>query len=66
MYKSIQNKKYYLAINTFKKEAKTVSKVYYSGIRIFESDDMKTYSLVINLFRIMFGVKKIQLNCCNK
>ena len=66
MYKSIQNKNYYLAINIFKKEAKAISKVYHSGAIIFETPEMKVYSLVIKTFRIMFGIKKIQLNCYNK
>ena len=58
MYKAIQNKKYYLAINKFPKTAKTVSKVYLTGIRNWDVDDMKTYSIVLGTFRIMFGIKK--------
>ena len=63
MYKAIQNKKYYLAINTFLKTAKTVSPVYLTGIRNWESDDMKTYSIVLGTFRIMFGIKKDMYSC---
>jgi hypothetical protein len=63
MYKAIQNKKYYLAINKFPKTAKTVSPVYLTGIRNFESDDMKTYSIVLGTFRIMFGIKKDVYSC---
>lgn len=63
MYKAIQNKKYYLAANTFRKTAKKVSRVYLSGFKKWESDDMTTYSIVIGTFRIMFGVKKENLGC---
>jgi hypothetical protein len=65
MYKSIQNKKYYLAVNKFPKTAKAVSNVYLSGIRNWDSDDMKTYSIVLGTFRIMFGVKKNCGDCCS-
>lgn len=58
MYKAIQNKKYYLAVETFNERRKNISKVYHTGVRIWNSDDMKTYSLVLGTFRIMFGVKK--------
>jgi hypothetical protein len=58
MYKAIQNKKYYLAVETFRKQRKSLSKVYISGIRIWDSDDSKTYSIVIHTFRIMFSIKK--------
>lgn len=65
MYKAFQNKKYYLAFNKFPKTAKKVSKVYLTGIRIWNSDDMKTYSLVLGTFRIMFGIKKETYDSCN-
>lgn len=42
MYKAIQNKRYYLAIERFSKKRKSISKVYHTGIRIWDSDDMKT------------------------
>ena len=51
MYKAFQNKKYYLAFNKFPKTANNVSKVYHSGIRNWESDDMSNYSIVIGTFR---------------
>ena len=57
MYKSMQNKKLYLAIERFPKSRKSISLVYKSGIRIWDSMDMKTYSLVIGVFRIMVGIK---------
>ena len=63
MYKAIQNKKYYLAINKFPKTAKQVSPVYLTGIRNWDSDDMKTYSIVLGTFRIMFGIKKDKYSC---
>ena len=65
MYKAIQNKKYYLTINKFSKTAKKVSAVYLTGLRIWDSMDMKTYSLVIGVFRIMFGIKKSQFGEVN-
>jgi len=58
MYKAIENKKYYLAVETFRKQRKSLSKVYMSGIRIWDSDDSKTYSIVLGTFRIMFSIKK--------
>ena len=69
MYKAIQNKKYYLAINTFPSVAKdsrciSDNTVYLNGIRIWDSQDMKTYSLVLGTFRIMFGVKHTQYGDC--
>jgi hypothetical protein len=63
MYKAIQNKRYYLAINKFPKTAKELSIVYHTGIRNWESDDMKTWSIVLGTFRIMFGRKKNVANC---
>ena len=62
MYKAFQNKKLYLAFNTFPKSAKNVSKVYLSGVRKWAADDMYNYSIVINRFRIIFGVKR---NLCD-
>lgn len=63
MYKAFQNKKYYLAFNTFPKTAKKVSSVYLTGIRNWISDDMYNYSIVINRFRIIFSIKRNQYNC---
>ena len=63
MYKAFQNKKYYLAFNTFPKTAKKVSNVYLTGIRNWISDDMYNYSIVINRFRIIFSIKRNQYNC---
>ena len=64
MYKAIQNNKYYLALNTFPKTAKSVSGVYNTGIRIWDSFDMKTYSIVLYRFRIMFGIKHLNNGEC--
>lgn len=61
MYKAIQNKKYYLAINKFPKAAKKLSTAYHTGYRTWTSDDMITYSIVLGTFRIMFGIKKENL-----
>lgn len=65
IYKAFQNKKYYLAFNTFPKTAKNVSEVYHTGIRNWVSDDMYNYSIVIGTTRIIFGIKR-QCNdtCC--
>ena len=63
MYKQIQNKKFYLAVNIFPKTAKKVSDVYLRGFRKWDSDHMKTYSFVVGTFRIMFGIKKNQFTC---
>jgi len=68
MYKAIQNKKYYFAVNKFPKTAKklqTKSNAYKTGIRSWNSDDMKTYAIVIGTFRIMFGTKKTQYGECS-
>jgi hypothetical protein len=65
MYKAIQNKRYYLAIETFRKGAKTISTVYHTGIRNWEADDMKYWTIVIGTFRIMFGRKKNVHDCCS-
>ena len=67
MYKAFQNKKYYLAFNTFPKTAKNppYNEVYMSGIRNWVSNDMYNYSIVINRFRIIFGIKRITHDCCN-
>ena len=65
MYKAKQTKRYYFAIETFSKKRKTISKVYYSGFRVWNSDDMKTFSIVIYTFRMMFGVKNQGGCICN-
>lgn len=65
MYKAIQNKKYYLAFHKFRLSAKKLSSVYKTGIRIFKTDDMSYYSIVIFNYRIMFGIKKPIGSCCN-
>lgn len=66
MYKAIQNKKYYLAINAFPDTAKAISNIYKTGFRKWETDDMKNFSFVIGTFRIIFGLKKIEIETsCN-
>jgi hypothetical protein len=65
MYKAFQNKKYYLALNTFPITAKNVSVVYNTGIRNWVSDNMYNYSLVIHRFRIIFGIKRQTHDCSN-
>jgi hypothetical protein len=62
MYKAFQNKKIYLAFNTFPKAAKGISNVYLTGVRNWVTDDMHNYSIVINRFRIIFGIKR-NLGC---
>ncbi len=46
-------------------KAKTLSKVYKSGVRLFETADMKYYSIVIITFRVMFGIKKQNYASCS-
>lgn len=65
MYKAFQNKKYYLALHRFNPKAKTLSIVYKTGIRNWESSDMSYKSIVVGRFRIMFGIKRIQRASCN-
>lgn len=65
MYKSFQNKKYYLAFHLFPKRAKKVHKAYQTGFRKWETDDMTTYALILGTFRIMFGIKKECYDSCN-
>ncbi len=67
MYKSTQNKKYYIAIHVFPKTAKEVpteSNAYITGFRKWESDDATTYALVLGTFRILFDVKKKSMGTC--
>lgn len=67
MYKSIKTAKYILGLNFFPKTRKKVSKVYHTGIRLWESDDFKTYSIVLGGFRILFNIKKLtptSNRCC--
>lgn len=68
MYKAIQNKKFYLAVNTFRKAAKRGqwNYAYLNGFRKWKSDDMTTYAIVAGTFRVMFGVKKVQLSQCGE
>lgn len=65
MYKAFQNKKYYLAFNTFRKPTRTSPIVYYTGFHKWTSDDMYNYSIVIYRFRIIFGIKRTNFGCCN-
>lgn len=67
MYKAIQNKKYYLAVNTFRKSAKKApfNNAYLNGFRKWSSDDSENYALVIGTFRIIFAFKKQVNDCCN-
>ena len=65
MYKAFQNKKYYLAFETFNNYRRKNIKVYRTGIRNWISDDMYTYSIVIYKFRIMFGIKRNDIGTCN-
>lgn len=58
MYKEFQNKKYYLAFETFPESSKNLSDVYLSGVSNWDTHDMYNYSIVIWRFRIIFGVKR--------
>lgn len=64
MYKAFQNTKHYLALNKFRKTAKNITikeKPYHTGFRKWISDDMITYALVLGTFRIMFGIKRLDI-----
>ncbi len=61
MYKSFRTKKYRIAFNKFRKNAKTISRVYLSGARNWEAQDSKNYSLVLGTFRIMFAINKSEI-----
>ena len=69
MYKAIgglsSKSKIYLATETFPKTAKKVSSVYKSGIRVFNTNEMKTYSLVIYRLRFMLGIKHRDIGATN-
>ncbi len=65
MYKSFKSKRFYLAFNTFPKTAKNISKVYHTGMRNWDADDAKYYTIVIRTFRIMFAINKDVNDCCN-
>ena len=58
MYKSYQTKDIYIAINTFGKNSKKVSKVYNTGIWKVDHYEMISYYFVIYRFRFIFGIKK--------
>lgn len=59
MYKQIiRHKRIILAVNTFKKSAKTISPVYLTGIRNWQSSDSYNYSIVIHRFRIILSISK--------
>ena len=64
MYKALKIKKFYLAFHKFPKTAKTVSKVYHTGIRNWEADDSKNYSLVLGTFRVIFAIDKPDFGEC--
>ena len=57
MYKAINTKDFYLAVETFTGECKGISNAYNSGFRVWRAHDMNTYAIIIYRFRIMFGVK---------
>lgn len=61
MYKSFTNKRVSLIFNIFPETAKNVSKVYYTGIRNWETANSKNYSIVLGTFRIIFEITKFPL-----
>ena len=72
MYKHFFKKsKVSIAFNTFPKSAKKTGltgkydKVYQTGIRNWDSENHKTYSLVLGRFRIMIYVNKPGGDCTN-
>lgn len=67
MYKAVNTKKYYLAVNTFPKTAKNppYNETYLNGLNFYESDYAKTWFLVFETFRIIFGINKPEIGECN-
>ncbi len=66
MYKAFRIKnKYRLTVNTFKKSAKSVSIVYRSGIRKWETEYSFNYSIVLGTFRLIFSIEKTQYGSCS-
>lgn len=65
MYRSFRIGKYNIAFHKFQKKTKTVSKVYLTGFRFWDSMDSKNYSVVVWTFRIIFSINKNINSCCN-
>lgn len=65
MYKTIKIKKVHLTFNKFKKGAKILSRVYRSGIRIFNHTDSYNFSIVVFTFRLILSIDKKQIGCSN-
>lgn len=64
MYKSFKRKNLRVAINRFRRTAKDVSKVYWSGVRNWESDDSMNYSLVLGTYRVILSIEKSHFGTC--
>ena len=66
MYKAIQSKNYYLVFHKFNPKAKTLKGItaYSNGFRQWDSPEMKTFAIVLGVYRIMFGIKKEQFGSC--
>ncbi|CCH01234.1 hypothetical protein FAES_3225 [Fibrella aestuarina BUZ 2] len=56
-------KKYTLAFERFRPAAKSLSPVYQTGIRNWETDEFFSYSVVLGTFRVIFFIAKVARNC---
>lgn len=57
-YKSFKKGNIRIAFDKFPKTAKQVSEVYKTGIRNWNADDSKNYSIVLGTFRIILSFEK--------
>ena len=65
MYKCFKlTNKYRITFNSFPKTAKSISNVYLTGIRNWITQDSINYSIVINIFRVIFSIER-PVNECN-
>ena len=65
MYKSLKFKKFSINIETFSIKRKDLSVVYHTGIRNYQTDHFKAYTIVLHTFRLSFLINKVQRACCN-
>jgi len=65
MYKSFKIGKVRFAVHRFLKTAKRLSPVYRTGIRNWDTDIDKNYSLVAGCCRVMVAVDKPNGCCCD-
>ena len=64
-YNSLKFKKYSISIETFSKKRKNLSKVYHTGIRNYQTDHFKAYTIVLHTLRLSLLKDKVQQGCCS-